>query len=59
MIYLKVPWLDGTDADYFSFTTIYRCLNYILAEGIDKGDYIISTQVIDDIPADDYTHVIE
>jgi hypothetical protein len=58
-IYLEVPWLDGTDADYFKFESLTTCIDYMKAEGIWLGDYTISTNRINsmEIPEDDYTYI--
>ncbi len=56
MVYLKTPWLDGTDADYFKFNSLRECVDYITEEGI--TEFIISTELCDDkIPEFDYTWI--
>lgn len=55
VIYLKVAWIDGTDADYFCFSTLEQAWKYILNEHIEG--YVISDNRIDDLPNDDYTYI--
>jgi len=52
MIYVKVPWIDGSDADYYKFTSLQSAVDYILNESI--TEFMISSECMD-IPKSDYT----
>ncbi len=54
MVYAKFPWVDESDADYYSFPNLQLCIEYIYREQVTS--YMISSEVMD-IPEMDYTYV--
>ena len=52
MIYLKVPWVDGTDADYHKFHSLIDAVQWLWEH--QEDEFMLSSEVMD-IPEGDYT----